>query len=76
MFAKYYFGNSGTHCQDPYYNFFIMVLTGNISEILVAKVIFSMLKKQFFFLISSQFGDQEGTVLDSDCALTWRPINS
>ena len=53
-----------------------MVLTGNISEILVAKVIFSMLKKQFFFLISSQFGDQEGTVLDSDCALTWRPINS
>lgn len=50
-----------------------MVLTGNISEILVAKVILSMLKKQFFFLISSQFGDQEGTVLDSDCALTWRP---
>lgn len=66
------FDNSGTHCQGPY--FFVRVLTGNIREILVAKVTSSLLKKQFFFSISSHFGDQEGIVLGCDCALICMPI--
>lgn len=54
--------------------FFVRVLTGNIREILVAKVTSSLLKKQIFFSISSHFGDQEGIVLGCDCALICMPI--